>query len=235
MSLNRKIQFFTLIELMTVIVLVGMLLSLSFPLYSSYVIGDGVNRSAESLKQEIGFCRDYSRNFQCYTAIIFPDHQVLGREHADGCRCYRSAVLIREEGEFRFLRWINESDWNYAEKGVYLEFKKGDLFVDLIADEYIQCVDQPVLSQDGCMVNNHLSSEAYWVDPLVKLKPQSSCTECICLIFSPEGKPCTSGFDVPLLHVGLGYWDTGKLIITNENDFLEITVDRESGRVAYEN
>jgi prepilin-type N-terminal cleavage/methylation domain-containing protein len=112
------INGFTLIEMLTVIVIVGIMLALTIPAVTSLMKSSGVSVATRQVSNTLGLARQLAITQRVYARVVFPYDTVtpLGTESM----LYRAyAVMInRDNSAAAIANWKYVSKWEYLPVGV---------------------------------------------------------------------------------------------------------------------
>ena len=108
----NKIRHFTLVEIMTVIVIAAILFAIGIPAFSTMIQGSNMTVAVRQLSAKIQAARAYAVTNRCKVAVVFATNNVKD----DYCySAYR--VCIVDDGK-AFQEWIADENWKTLPKGV---------------------------------------------------------------------------------------------------------------------
>ena len=115
MKTIRKKHHYTLIEIMTVIVIATILFGIGIPAFNTMIRGSNMTISIRQLSAKIQAARAYAVTNRCRVAVLLvEDESGVKDEYKFSayrvCRIYTSS--------YTFLDWIEDEDWKTLPKGV---------------------------------------------------------------------------------------------------------------------
>lgn len=193
---------FTVVEMLTVLVVMGLLLAASMPALTNLAKGGGVDAAERILGGQLRFAKSYALQRRTYVGLILVDEEVMGDDFDRNYRLVRLAELRKvpgysEEASYEFKRWVSGFAWEELPPNVVVEIENGEM---------------EIFEPSGLDASKRRESLEKGFDSLREgARPQALKG----LIIKPSGKPVISG-GVRLCDVKVteGYWDgdTGELI-----------------------
>lgn len=115
----NKIRHFTLVEIMTVIVIAAILFAIGIPAFSTMIQGNNMTVAVRQLSAKIQAARAYAVTNRCKVAVVFATNNVKD----DYCySAYRVCIVNdSEDGNKKvkvFQEWIADENWKTLPKGV---------------------------------------------------------------------------------------------------------------------
>lgn len=113
---------FTIIELLLVISIAGVMISVAVPAFSRMLKGSASGIAVRELMGKLNAARAYAVANKTYVAVVFP---VSGKNDDNfkklhTYRSYRACEIVKDDTEYRFLRWIPNEKWCFFPKGIIL-------------------------------------------------------------------------------------------------------------------
>jgi len=107
-----KKNFYTLVEIMTVIVIAALLLGIGIPAFTTMIQGSNMTIAIRQLSAKISAARAYAVSNQCNVAVLLMESGIK----EDYCySAYRVCVVDSSNG---FQEWIEDENWKTLPKGV---------------------------------------------------------------------------------------------------------------------
>ena len=105
-------KFYTLIEIMTVIVIAAILFGIGIPAFSTMIQGSNMTIAIRQLSSKSAAARAYAVTNRCKVAVLLPTTNVK----EDYCySAYRVCVV---DSSNAFQEWIEDENWKNLPKGV---------------------------------------------------------------------------------------------------------------------
>ncbi len=145
--MNGVKRNFTLIELLTVVVIISMIVGVTIPTFNRIMNGTAVSYATRQVTSELNMARTEAAARRKYVAVIFLDDAI--KVHKDQLelasrRYYRSCYVTLADGgsEYNFDRWIPGTKWESLPVGAY--------FSELpTASKQIKTIKDDITSADG--------------------------------------------------------------------------------------
>jgi prepilin-type N-terminal cleavage/methylation domain-containing protein len=74
-------RFFTLVELLVVVAIMGIIIAVGLPAFEKLTIGSGVDAVSRTVGAQLRLARQYAISNRCYVAVLFPSTQIA--DHID--------------------------------------------------------------------------------------------------------------------------------------------------------
>ena len=113
----NKIRHFTLVEIMTVIVIAAILFAIGIPAFSTMIQGSNMTVAVRQLSAKIQAARAYAVTNRCKVAVLLFEKEGK-KPNIDYCySAYR--VCIVDDNSNAFQEWIADEDWKILPKGIF--------------------------------------------------------------------------------------------------------------------
>ncbi len=136
----QQYRHFTLMELLMVMVLMGILIGVALPSFSSMSKGKLLSQGATDVAGQLAIARSYAINNRCYVALVFPQMDELEDIESKAVvpsgsvgltryynACCRAAIVTRGVGSsFTFVMWVPGSSWIRLPDGVLIGKDEND-------------------------------------------------------------------------------------------------------------
>ncbi len=124
---GRKRQNFTLIELMAVMLLMGVLMLMMLPAFNRMIRGNKVDQMTSNLKLGLEQAQARAVSSRRPVALVLPTKQNGWTANADTQAVYpfcyggyRLAYVEADGSDWKFVRWVPDSEWKNAPEGAML-------------------------------------------------------------------------------------------------------------------
>lgn len=109
---------FTLIEMLTVIVIVGIMLALTIPAVTHLMKSTGVSTASRQVSNTLGLARQLAITRRIYARVVFPyfDAAVTLQDQKD--MWYRAYAVMTNRDDNAAAGWTYASKWEYLPIGV---------------------------------------------------------------------------------------------------------------------
>lgn len=122
-----KIRHFTLVEIMTVIVIAAILFGIGIPAFSTMIQGSNMTIAVRQLSAKIQAARAYAVTNRCKVAVLLLETD--GSKANQDC-CYSAyRVCIVSDDSNAFQEWIADEDWKTLPKGIFRDSVTGTVDV----------------------------------------------------------------------------------------------------------
>lgn len=114
-------KFYTLIEIMTVIVIAAILFGIGIPAFTTMIQGSNMTVAIRQLSAKISAARAYAVTNRCRVAVLLPNvvENSSGTKKDDCCfSAYRVCVV---DSSNNFQEWIEDENWKTLPKGILRE------------------------------------------------------------------------------------------------------------------
>jgi type II secretory pathway pseudopilin PulG len=212
---------FTLVEILVVMGLMAILLFIALPSFEKLVKGSGVEIAARNLSSKLGAARGYAINNRRYVAVLMPDAN-LPNDYL--FRSYRLCIVSTSgtANVFNFSRWIPSENWGFLPTGAAIcHINDNPHPVGSGSDWALFPLVYPFASEG---VANVKLPEL----PGYALVPGNVRA----VVFRPNGKLAGPGGS-RYVAVSESTYSGITLLPTNRNNWIDITIDKFTGRVTY--
>jgi prepilin-type N-terminal cleavage/methylation domain-containing protein len=107
---------FTLIEMLTVIVIVGIMLAFTIPAVTNLMKSTGVSTATRHVSNTLGLARQLAITQRIYARVVFP-YSLSGNPQEKWYRTY-AVMTNRDNSAAAVLNWRYASKWEYLPVGV---------------------------------------------------------------------------------------------------------------------
>ncbi len=114
-------KFYTLVEIMTVIVIAAILFGIGIPAFTTMIQGSNMTIAIRQLSAKISAARAYAVTNRCKVAVLLPEvvENSAGTKKDDCCfSAYRVCVV---DSANDFQEWIEDENWKTLPNGIYRE------------------------------------------------------------------------------------------------------------------
>ena len=114
-------KFYTLVEIMTVIVIAAILFGIGIPAFTTMIQGSNMTVAIRQLSAKISAARAYAVTNRCKVAVLLPEvvENSSGTKKDDCCfSVYRVCVV---DSANAFQEWIEDENWKTLPNGIYRE------------------------------------------------------------------------------------------------------------------
>ena len=110
-------KYYTLVEIMTVIVIAALLFGIGIPAFTTMIQGSNMTVAIRQLSAKIQAARAYAVTNRCRVALLLVEDETASKIVPDaGFSAYRVCVI--EDDALNFQSWIEDEDWRLLPKGV---------------------------------------------------------------------------------------------------------------------
>lgn len=109
-------KYYTLIELLIVVALMGVLMGLAIPSFSRLINGSGKVVATRELTAKINAARSYAVSNRANVAIVFPENEAGIPGNYKG-NSYRVCTVYYDSA-WKFGSWIDGETWNFLPTGM---------------------------------------------------------------------------------------------------------------------
>lgn len=205
--------FFSLIELLAVIVIALILMGIVVPAFLDITKGQSVDLATREIGSKLKAVRTYAISQRQYTALVFITNQAVTSDRYS-YKSYRACTVEPDTDgiTWRWKQpWISDEKWDFLPTGVIIRSISTSL--SAIAGSFESGVSNTVTSVEDSNV-------------------LSSTSSLPAIIFKPTGEIEGSRIYVT---VGEGFFSNGSLNTQNTADNAMITLDQFTGRISYGN
>lgn len=113
--MNKKSQksFYTLVEIMTVIVIAAILFGIGIPAFTTMIQGSNMTVAIRQLSAKISAARAYAVTNRCRVAVLLMETNIKTEYRSSA---YRVCVVNSENA---FQEWIEDENWKTLPTGIY--------------------------------------------------------------------------------------------------------------------
>ena len=212
---STRVSSFTLIELITVIIIMAFIMAIGIPAFSGMFKGQAVGNSTATVSQLLKLCRSYAISNHQYIALVIPQpkYPLKGIPDKYYCTSLRPAIVTQEApGEFRFQKWVDGEAWTLLQPGTAI------LELDDDANEvkrnpnigYISTVDNVDFTDIG---------------------GDSKTKKVSAVIFKYDGIPYSENSDNFIFDIGRGAMTPAGLKVMSDGKPMRIEVSTATGMV----
>ena len=114
---NRR-KYYTLVEIMTVIVIAALLFGIGIPAFTTMIQGSNMTVAIRQLSAKISAARAYAVTNRCRVALLLVEKENESNKFNPdaGYSAYRVCVI--EDDALKFQNWIEDEDWKLLPKGI---------------------------------------------------------------------------------------------------------------------
>ena len=209
-----RVSSFTLVELITVIIIMAFIMAIGIPAFTGMFKGQAVGNSTATASQLIKLCRSYAISHHQYIALIIPQpkYPTTGIPSKYYNTSLRPAIVTRDDDEFIFQKWVDGESWTLLQPGTaILELDNDDTdFKRNPNIDYITTVKDVDFSDiDG----------------------DSNVKNVSAIIFKYNGIPYTEKSDNFFLEIGRGAMTPAGLKVMSDGKPMRIEVSTATGMV----
>lgn len=114
-------KFYTLVEIMTVIVIAAILFGIGIPAFTTMIQGSNMTVAIRQLSAKIQAARAYAVTNRCKVAVLLPEVvENSGGTKKDDCCCSAYRVCVVDSAN-AFQEWIEDENWKTLPNGIYRE------------------------------------------------------------------------------------------------------------------
>lgn len=206
---------YTLVEILTVIVVVSILLGISLPAFQKLAVGQGVELAARTIGGKCRAARAYAIQKRKNIALLMPKENI---EQKYMFNAYRTCEVDGFSGTVNFVRWVPGDKWEFLPTGVgVLQVDHDDTVpftglnpTDEVANSYVKVAGVPDCED-----------------------PSDSSKTLRAIVFRPNGKT-GSGAVAYYIALGQGSVEGGDFTCKNRKGIYLVAVNGFTGRVSYE-
>ena len=129
MKSHPKKHFYTLIEIMTVIVIAAILFGIGIPAFTTMIQGNNMTVAIRQLSAKISAARAYAVTNRCKVALLLVE---TGAKEDYCYSAYRVCVVDKDKN---FQEWIEEENWKALPKGIYRDSVTNPISVTVDASD----------------------------------------------------------------------------------------------------
>jgi type II secretory pathway pseudopilin PulG len=118
---TRSCHRFSLMEIMVVLVIAGIMLTLTFPVFEKLLFGSNVDSGSRQVASQLRLARQYAITNRKRVAILMPQVDFDSGGTVEGSIRYRASALrtciVSSTGEFQ--QYVSGTKWTLLPQGVY--------------------------------------------------------------------------------------------------------------------
>lgn len=214
---------FTLIELLTVILIMGILMSIGLPAFNKMMYAQGVNGAARQVGGIIKMSQAYAIGNNRHVAVIFPGDEasISSLDDKYKFRSYRPCIVRYDSDSdiCTFIEWVPGTQWRFLPTGTLI-------FYDGASPLGLTSTANETLSNSSGKTINSVNFSDIGGSSAVNVEKTMS------FIFKPSG--ATFGFTDIATILCQGTFSSGTQTRTNINNKMEITINPYTGRMSYD-
>ena len=131
-----KKHFYTLVEIMTVIVIAALLFGIGIPAFTTMIQGSSMTIAIRNLSAKISAARAYAVTNRCKVALLLVEKENESKINPDhGYSAYRVCVVNGDSSPFSFQEWIEDENWKVLPKGIFREPMSSPKEVKITAED----------------------------------------------------------------------------------------------------
>ncbi len=114
---------FTLVELLTVTVVMTIIIGATVPAYHRIMTGNAVSYGNRLVTSELNMARTYACQKRRAIAVLFASPDITYNPDVDepvALRAYRCAYVEKDGGDWKFVEWVEQSQWKFLPRGAFL-------------------------------------------------------------------------------------------------------------------
>ena len=115
MKTSPRKQFFTLIEIMVVIVIAAIMFGIGIPAFSTMIQGNTMTQAIRMTTAKIKAARAYAVVNKCKVALLLPEKLANTKMNSQSWSAYRVGVV---DDSNAFVSWIDGENWQSLPLGV---------------------------------------------------------------------------------------------------------------------
>jgi prepilin-type N-terminal cleavage/methylation domain-containing protein len=111
---RRRTNGFTLVELLTVVVIAGVLIGLTIPAVTRLMSSGGVSAASREVANTLGLARQYAITRRVYARVVFPYSATVSQPDMQ----YRTYAVMTNRDNTVATGWAYLTKWEYLPLGV---------------------------------------------------------------------------------------------------------------------
>ena len=111
-------SFYTLVEIMTVIVIAAILFGIGIPAFSTMIQGSNMTIAIRQLSAKMQAARAYAVSNRCKVALLLMEQESELDNPDHVFSAYRVCLVDGDSSPFAFQGWIEEENWRDLPKGI---------------------------------------------------------------------------------------------------------------------
>ncbi len=220
---------FTLVEILVVLGLMAILLFIALPAFEKLAKGHGVELAARNLTSKLGMARGYAITKREYVAVLMPTAgtiPVLPNEYVfKGYKlcAVSSTYTPGTPNTFTFQRWLPSEKWEFTPNGTAIN--------DIISATSHSPGSNSAWATALLEIVNGVYLKELDPDTAPSSVTYNSVGNVRAIVFKPTGKLAIAGNRY--IAVSESTYNGSALTATNPKNWIDITIDQFTGRVAY--
>jgi Tfp pilus assembly protein PilE len=226
-------RHFTLVELLTVTVVMTIIIGATVSAYNHIMTGNAVSYGNRLITSELNMARTYACQKRRAIAVLFTSPDITYNPDVDepvALRAYRCAYVEKSGSDWNFVEWVEQSQWKFLPRGAFFATTDATQSDAKDADHgfrgsaTVKDVYDGILKSDGTSIQE---SE----NPLFHGKKDFK----FAVIFRRNGRPVTTNGS-PRVQVRQGVVtgntdDEGMIAKLNADNYLVAQLNRYTGAV----
>lgn len=221
---------FTLVELLTVIVIIGILLGLTVPAFRNLATGNSVDAAARMLSSQLALARAEAISRRCHIAVVMPGAQTFSRPDTTSFykfQSFRSAIVTGSGTSWTLSEWVPGTTWTFLPQNALIAQVGTTCNTLDLSGETPEVKDS---IKNGTLTASDLTSSSASTVSL------GSGSDARCVVFGPNGK-CTFRTYITLMegNANMIADNAGATAIQRLNppNFHELEISALTGRVTF--
>ncbi|MGN0867552.1 MAG: Tfp pilus assembly protein FimT/FimU [Oligosphaeraceae bacterium] len=115
---------FTLVELLTVTIIMTVIVGATVPAYNRIMTGNAVSYGNRMITSQLNMARTWACQKRRAVAVLFPDTTLASYYSEDladpvALRTFRCAYVKKNGADWEFQEWVEGTQWQYLPKGAF--------------------------------------------------------------------------------------------------------------------
>lgn len=111
-------SFYTLVEILTVIVIAAILFGIGIPAFSTMIQGSNMTIAIRQLSSKMQAARAYAVSNRCKVALLLMEQENALDNPDHVLSAYRVCLVDGDSSPFTFQGWVEEENWKDLPKGI---------------------------------------------------------------------------------------------------------------------
>lgn len=133
--MKKNTRPFTLIEILTVIVIIAVIVGVTVPAYNRLMTGNAVSYGNRIVTSQLNMARTHACSKRRDVAVLFTSYSTSenpitysseAEEDPVALRAFRCAYVKEDGTDWKFDGWIKGSKWEYLPKGAFFPVNDND-------------------------------------------------------------------------------------------------------------